>query len=289
MSFRTVVIRNRCKLEYSMNYLVCRGESETRINVDEISILIIENVGVSITAALLSRLMEAKIKVIVCDPKANPQGELVPYHGSGDAYERLLSQMAWKQRVKDEAWANITRQKILGQARNLAFFKKDKAELLLSYAENVLPGDPTNREGHAAKVYFDSCFGPNFSRDDECPTNAYLNYGYAIILSDINREISAFGYLTTLGIHHIGPDNPFNLSCDLMEPLRPYIDAKVLSGKLTEDNFKNSLAAVLSDKVTFSGSEMFLENAIHHYVESALGALRDNDPGKIRFIEYELA
>ena len=31
MAFRTIVIKNRCKLEYSLNYLVCRGEEEKKI------------------------------------------------------------------------------------------------------------------------------------------------------------------------------------------------------------------------------------------------------------------
>jgi CRISPR-associated endonuclease Cas1 subtype II len=272
-----------------MNYLVCRGDTETRINVDEISTLIIQNVGVAITAALLSRLMEGKIKVIFCDPKSNPQGELVPYYGSCDSYAKISLQMKWGQESKDAVWALITRKKILGQAANLAFFKKGQEELLRGYADEVLPGDPANREGHAAKVYFAACFGSMFSRDVDCPTNAYLNYGYSIVLSSVNRDIKDFGYLTELGIHHIGVTNPFNLSCDLMEPLRPIVDAKVLSGSLSENNFKESLAGMLNDKVSFAGSEMFLDNAIHDYVQSVLIALRDGDPSKMVFLSHELS
>lgn len=289
MSFRTIVIKNRCKLEYSMNYLICRGDSETRINIDEISTLVIQNVGVAITAALLSRLMEGKIKVIFCDPKSNPQGELVPYYGSCDTYAKVVAQTKWRQETKDLIWASIVKRKIIGQADNLAIFKKGQADLLQGYALDIQPGDPSNREGHAAKVYFSACFGPSFSRDDDCPTNAYLNYGYSIILSALNREIKAFGYLTELGIHHIGVTNPFNLSCDLMEPFRPFVDAKVLSGKISENNFKECLIAILNDKVLFNGGEMFLDNAIHEYAQSVLISLRDNDPSKVVFIDHELS
>ena len=66
-TIRTVVIKNRCKLEYSMNYLVYRGEEEKRINLNEITTLIIQSTQVCITSALLSKLIDSKIKVIFCE------------------------------------------------------------------------------------------------------------------------------------------------------------------------------------------------------------------------------
>jgi len=49
MSWRTVVIANRCKLDLKMGYMVIRGEETKRIFLDEISVLIIENSAVSMT------------------------------------------------------------------------------------------------------------------------------------------------------------------------------------------------------------------------------------------------
>ncbi len=71
--------------------------------------------------------------------------------------------------------------------------------------------DSTKREGHAAKVYFNALFGMDFTRADDNPINAALNYGYSMILSAINREITAAGYLTQIGIFHQNTFNPFNL------------------------------------------------------------------------------
>jgi CRISP-associated protein Cas1 len=289
MGFRTVVINSRCKLEYSLNYLVCRDEDEKRICVDEISTLIIQNIGVSMTAALLSRLLEAKVKLIICDPQNNPQGELVGYYDHYSTYDKIKLQMGWPDDLKDDLWRLIVVEKIRNQAQNLSFLKNENSQLLNDYAKEVVPGDLSNREGHAAKVYFASCFGKDFTRDQQIPINAYLNYGYAIVLSAINREVAGFGYLTQFGIHHIGETNPFNLSCDLIEPLRPYVDYFAISGKLTQENFKTILAGILSTKVVFSGADMFLENAIHLYVESVLLALKSNDVKKVGFITYELA
>lgn len=288
MGFRTIVISSRCKLEYSLNYLVCRGEEEKRICIDEINTLIIQNIGVSMTAALLSRLLEAKVKVIVCDPQNNPQGELIGYYDHFSTYDKIKLQMAWPDALKKELWKFVVVEKIRNQARNLLYLKNENAQLLFQYSREVVPGDESNREGHAAKVYFSSCFGKEFTRNQRVPMNAYLNYGYAIVLSAINREVTSFGYLTQFGIHHIGETNPFNLSCDLMEPIRPYIDLFAISGKLAPDNFKIILAGILSSKVSFSGAEMFLDNAIHLYVEKVLLSLKSNDLKGVEFIAYEL-
>ena len=88
-------------------------------------------------------------------------------------------------------------------------------------------GDVTNREGHAAKVYFNALFGKDFTRTEECPINAALNYGYALILSCFNREIVSNGYITQIGLFHDNMFNPYNLSSDLMEPYRVVVDRMV--------------------------------------------------------------
>ena len=51
-----------------------------------------------------------------------------------------------------------------------------------------------------------------------------------IVLSVFNREITANGYLTQLGLFHDNMFNQSNLSCDLMEPFRCLIDATTRKG-----------------------------------------------------------
>lgn len=73
MSWRIVAITSRAKLDYKMNYLVVRTSEETkRININEISVLIIESTGVSLTAYLLSELIKSKLYVLFCDEKRLP-------------------------------------------------------------------------------------------------------------------------------------------------------------------------------------------------------------------------
>ena len=76
MSFRTVVISSRCKLDLRKNYMVVRREEVVKVLLDEIDVLIIENPAVSLTGCLLEALVAKKVKVIFCDSKRNPQSEL---------------------------------------------------------------------------------------------------------------------------------------------------------------------------------------------------------------------
>ena len=212
MSWRTVVITSRCKLDYKMGFMVVRAEETKKIFVDEIAVLLIENPAVSMTGCLLEALVEKKIRVIFCDAKRTPNAELVPYYNSYDCSRKIKAQIAWSNDVKGAVWADIVAEKIRKQADFLEEIEKlNEAALLRSYLSQIEPHDSTNREGHAAKVYFNALFGMDFTRSEENMTNAALNYGYSIILSAFNREIVAQGYLTQLGIFHDNMFNHFNL------------------------------------------------------------------------------
>lgn len=180
MSWRTVVITKICKLDYKMGYMVVRSEDTNCILLDEISVLLIENTAVSITGCLLSKLTERKIKVIFCDEKRNPSSELVSLYGCHDCSAKIKKQMNWSDDIKGYIWTEIVTEKIRKQAEFLnETGKKDEAALLREYISSIEFNDASNREGHAAKVYFNALFGLDFTRSAECVTNAALNYGDA--------------------------------------------------------------------------------------------------------------
>lgn len=289
MSFRTIVVKKRCKLEFLLNYLVCRNEDgEKKVLINEISTLIIQSTCVSITTALISNLVENNVKIIFCDAKSNPQSELVAYNGTFDSYSKLTEQLSFSKESKNNIWQSIIKEKIFRQALNLKEIDYQNYLKLLEYKNQVETGDVTNREGHAAKVYFNCLFGNDFSRNKDCEINMFLDYGYSIILSAINRTVKSLGYYIELGIHHIGKANPFNYSCDLMETLRPLIDKMVINKEIVVDDFKEKFINILNGKVYINGMEMYLENAIKVYVQSINNALKNNDVSLIKFIEYEL-
>ena len=290
MSWRTVVIKSRSKLDYKMEYLVVRTEEATsRIHLSEIAVLLIESTAVSLTAYLLAELCRHKIKVIVCDEKCDPCAELVRFYGSHDCPRKVREQMRWGEELKKLVWADIVRTKIAGQLSNLPPEADTARTLLSSYIAEVAPGDPTNREGHAAKVYFNALFGMSFSRGDISPVNAALNYGYGIVLSAFNRELVSCGYLTELGIFHDNMFNRFNFSCDLMEPFRPYVDRLVvgLAPEKFEHEEKMKVLDILNSTVHIRDSEQIFLNAIRIYTHSVLEALEEGDTGCIRNPSYE--
>lgn len=286
MSWRTIVITSRCKLDYKMGFMVVRDEDIKKIFIDEIAVLLIENPAVSLTGCLIEALVEKKIRVIFCDAKRTPNAELVPYYNSYDCSRKIKAQIGWTDDLKGSIWADIVAEKIRKQAEFLSeLHKVNEADLLRSYLSQIEPFDVTNREGHAAKVYFNALFGMDFTRNEENNINAALNYGYSIILSAFNREIVANGYLTQLGIFHDNMFNHFNLSCDLMEPFRILIDRKVKSMKCSffSNEEKHSFINVLNDTVMINQTKQTVLNAIKFYCRSIFEALNERDLSLIQF------
>ena len=261
MGFRTVVIKSRVKLELRLNMMVIRGDVEKKIFINEINTLIIQSTAVAVTAALLNELVKNNIKVVFCDEKFNPSSELLPYYGAHNTSKRYKQQIKWYAPIKNSVWRIIVRQKILGQADVLSMLHCDvQAEMLRNYADEIEDGDVTNREGHAAKVYFNTFLEEG--RRSESFINGCLNYGYAVLLSAFNREIVAAGYFTQLGIWHDNEFNNFNLASDLMEPFRPYVDRVVLGIEDGDREFKTKLTDILNYNVKIDGKNTTFDLAI---------------------------
>ena len=290
MSWRTIVISKRAKLDLQLGYMVVRSEEVTKIVLSEISTILIESTAVSLTTGLLAELSKRKIKVIFCDEKRNPSSELVSYYGSHDTSNKVRKQIAWKQNTKEAVWTEIVTEKIRKQKEILEILGKEESEILSSYIKEITWNDGTNREGHAAKVYFNALFGLDFTRTEDNYINAGLNYGYSIILSAFTREIVAPGYITQLGLFHDNMFNQFNLASDLMEPFRVLIDQKVLQMKLIdfEHSEKMQLVDILNQEVLIDGKNQYVNNAIKIYCKSVFDALNDDDSSLMRFYRIEL-
>lgn len=294
MSWRTIVVTNRAKLELKLNYLIIRTDDILKIHISEIGVLIIESTAVSVTAALLNELSARKILVIICDEKRNPCSILLNLYGSYDCSGKLRSQLQWSDQIKADIWTRIVEEKIFRQSLVLldcGLF--EDYEKLSGYIRELQHNDSSNREGHAAKVYFNSLFGSSFSRGKDSIINAALDYGYAVLLSLVSREIVSSGYNTQLGIFHDSQTNPFNLSSDLMEPLRPLLDEHVLRQNFLEmeelnHESKIKIIEILKTKVYIDQKKQVFSNAVRIYVQSVFKAIEQEDVELIRFIEHEL-
>ena len=275
MGWRTVVVSGIAKLDLKMNNLVVRKEEIVKVNIDEIAILILESTNISITTALLAKLAEAKVKVIFCDKEHNPCSELVNYYNKHNDSLVIKNQISWSKEGKILVWTRIVAEKIMNQSKLLKNLGLGTYEMLQNYVLEIEENDKTNREGHAAKVYFNSLFGLEFTRGEDCPTNSTLNYGYSILLAMFNREIVASGYLTQLGISHCNQFNHFNLASDLMEPFRVIVDRAVVD--LCPEKFdkeeKYEMYRSLSCKVKINDMNCELINAIGIYCKSIFSAI----------------
>lgn len=291
MTWRTVVIRERAKLDYSLNFMTVRQEAGVRkISLGEIYMVIVENTAVSLTAVLLNELVKNKIKVVFCDEKRNPSSELIQYYGSHDTSLKYKNQLEWSKESKERIWTRIVYEKIFNQMQFLKKLNKEEYRLLEQYLSELEWNDSSNREGFAAKVYFNALYGMDFSRNKECFINAALDYGYSIILSAFNREIVASGYFTQLGLCHRNPFNKFNLSSDFMEPFRILVDEEVYNLEGTEftKDHKNKLINILNKTVIIDDKNQTVANAIKIYCHSLFSALAENDLEYVKMYRYEL-
>lgn len=289
MHWRTVVISKPSKLDLRLGYMVVRDSERTvRVHLHEISVLLIENTNSSITTALLHALTAEKIKVIFCDNKMNPSSELLPYYGCHDCSLKMRNQIRWSEESRQSVWTAIVAAKIKKQAEVLEHFQCEEAKSLYRYLEELEWNDATNREEHAAKVYFNALFGKSFSRSAECPVNAALNYGYAILLSILNRETVCNGYVTQLGLFHDNMFNPYNLSCDLMEPFRPIVDGfvKLQAPTQFETEEKRALLSLLNTEFRIDDRNQTLLNTVRIYAKSVFDAIEAGDPSFIKLYSY---
>lgn len=290
MSWRVVVITKRAKLDLQLGKMVVRSDETVKIVLSEISTILIESTAVSLTTSLIAELAKRKIKVIFCDEKRNPSCELVNYYGSHDTSNKVRRQIVWKQKTKEAVWTEIVTEKIRKQKELLEASGKEESKLLTSYLREITWNDGTNREGHAAKVYFNALFGMDFTRTEDNFINAALNYGYSIILSAFTREVVANGYITQLGLFHDNMFNQFNLASDLMEPFRILVDREVTEMNLMqfEHEEKMQLVNILNQEVQMDGKIQYVNNAIKIYCKSVFDALEEDDSSLIRFYGIEL-
>ena len=280
MSFRTIVISKQSKLSYKNRFLVVKQEDDEKyIHLSEIDTIIVDSISTVVTNYLLKELSDNKINIIFCDEKHNPFGEISSYYSRHNTSKQIKKQIAWKQKDKNLLWQKIIKNKILNQAALLKKIKCNKYRMLLNYVDEIEIGDKTNREGHAAKVYFNLLFGSNFIRHNDDNINSALNYGYAILLSTINKEVIANGYLTQLGINHKNEFNQFNLSCDLMEPFRVIIDNFVYFNKDREldTNYKMDIVNIFNQPYKFQSKSYSLKDVIKFYVKKTLDSVENTE------------
>ena len=286
MGWRTVIVNTHSKLSYKNNHLIFKDASRTElIHLSEVDILLLETTDIVLSTMLIKRLVDENILVIFCDDKRLPTAYLMPYYGRHDSSLQLSRQIAWNEDVKAEIWTTIIAQKILNQAFYLGscgFLEKSQSVIDLYHGLDLF--DPNNREGHAARIYFNTLFGNDFSREQDSDVNAALDYGYTLILSMFAREIVLSGCMTQFGLKHANQFNQFNLASDIMEPFRPIIDRIVYENRNSSFvKIKRELFTIFSDTFHYNDKDMYLSNIISDYTKKVIQALNQPEKGVPEF------
>lgn len=202
-------------------------EKKQTAPIEDIGVVLLENQQTCITLPLLNALAEREVQVVICDSKGMPNAMIQSMNSNNLQGETLRNQIACGEVLKKQLWKQVVEAKIKNQASLLHSIGED-GNVLKPFYTNVRSGDVDNREGIAARVYFQHLFGEGFLRNrDEPGINAMLNYGYSILRAATCRAIVASGLLPAIGIHHHNRSNAYPLADDLMEPFRPFVDGVV--------------------------------------------------------------
>ncbi|EAD5867815.1 type II CRISPR-associated endonuclease Cas1 [Listeria innocua] len=286
MGWRTVVVNSHSKLSYKNHHLVFKSAyQQEMIHLSEIDVLILETTDITLTTMLINCLVAENILILFCDDKRLPIGKVLPFYGRHDSSLQLSKQLEWKFESKATVWTEIISQKILNQSTFLSMLNYDeKADSLIKLHETLETFDPTNREGHAARIYFNQLFGNDFTREQENDINSGLNYGYTLLLSVFARELVKSGCMTQFGLKHSNQFNDFNFASDLMEPFRPLVD-QIVYEKRNEDFqvIKRSLFEMFIKQFDYNNQHMFLTNIASDYTKKIVKVLNEEREGVPEF------
>lgn len=235
--------------------------------IEDIGFVVINNPMVSITVPLLNELAENNVSVCFCDKKQMPKTMLMTLDGNSTLQESYKYQLEASVPLKKNIWKQLVESKIRNQSLLLNKVGKN-GSVLKPFYMNVKSGDSDNREGAAAREYWNTLFERGFKRDrNGAPPNDLLNYGYTLLRAAVARALVGSGLYPAFGVFHRNRYNAFPLADDIMEPYRPFVDEIVYNLNNGEFNgldhhVKSKLLRVFFSDVNIGKVTRPLENAL---------------------------
>ena len=239
---RTLYFGNPAYLKTKDEQLVFQceetGELKT-LPIEDIGVLIVDHQQITISQALIAKLLANNVAFITCDGSHHPTGMLLNLDGNTLQSQKFQSQVEASVPLKKQLWQQTISCKISNQATLLEVCRVS-VKNMRNWSTEVKSGDSDNHEAVAAVYYWKNIFQlfPEFKRERfGPPPNNLLNYGYAILRAVMARSLVASGLLPTLGIFHKNQYNAYCLADDIMEPYRPFVDKVVLNIVNLNGNF----------------------------------------------------
>lgn len=171
-----------------------KKEAQATIPIEDIGVVVLDHQRVTISQALLAKLLANNAAVITCNETHHPTGLLLNLDGHTLQTQRFKAQLEASEPLKKQLWQQTIRAKIKNQAFALSLAGKE-IQNMLHWAEAVKSGDAENHEGRAAAWYWKNIFKDlltsEFIRDPAGePPNHVLNYAYALIRATAARALT---------------------------------------------------------------------------------------------------
>lgn len=277
---RTLYFGNPAYLKTKDEQLVFQSEDSGELRsvpIEDIGVVILDHQQITVSQALIAKLLESNVAFITCDNRHHPTGMMLNLDCNSLQSKNFQAQIDASVPLKKQLWQQTISAKLDNQAAMLESVSI-KAKQLREWAKQVKSGDSENHEGTGAAFYWKNIFPlfPDFKRQrDGQPPNNLLNYGYAILRAVIARGIVASGLLPTFGIFHRNQYNAYCLADDIMEPYRPFVDKVVwnivrMNGNYLEltPNMKRELLNIPAMDVKIQGKRSPLMVAVPQTTKS---------------------
>lgn len=277
---RTLYFGNPAYLKTKNEQLIAelteKGEVVTAA-IEDIGILILDHWQITITHAVIAKLLANNVALITCNEVHLPTGLMLNLEGHTLQSRHFQHQVNASLPLKKQLWQQTVMAKIVNQS-NLLAQHRIANKTLVNLVTRVKSGDSDNCEAHAAGYYWKHLFPilPGFVRQrDGEPPNNLLNYGYAVLRAVVARSLVGSGLLPTLGIFHRNQYNAYCLADDIMEPYRPYVDKVVfhivqLNGRFLDmtPSMKQQLLGIPAMDVMLGEEKCPLMNAVQRTTAS---------------------
>jgi CRISPR-associated protein Cas1 len=291
---RTLYFGNPAYLKTKDEQLIFQSEETGELKtlpIEDIGVLIIDHQQITISQALIAKLLANNVAFITCDNSHHPTGMLLNLDGNTLQSQKFQAQVEASMPLKKQLWQQTISCKINNQAALLETCRV-AVKNMRNWVTEVKSGDSENHEAVAAVYYWKNIFQlfPEFKRERYGPPpNNLLNYGYAILRAIVARNLVASGLLPTLGIFHKNQYNAYCLADDIMEPYRPYVDKIVLNIVNLNGNFLELTPSMKKELLNIPAMDVRINNEqspLMVAVQKTTGSLVKCFEGKQRKILY---
>ncbi|MFZ4767826.1 MAG: CRISPR-associated endonuclease Cas1 [Roseimicrobium sp.] len=306
-------LRVRCELDRLLIKDRAAG-TERAVPLQDIAVIISAAPDMSITAGALRRMADLGVLLLICNERFEPACLTLPYYRATNT-ELLRRQIEWTAQWKLDCWRQVITAKVRHQATVLkagGSHWHSALEEIARRCESAAGTPPTSAigtrpplshftltrraglhattpeacESRAARLYWRRFLPPltatlgtgelGRTTGTRAGVNGMLDYGYAILRTAVLRSLAAHGFIAAIGIAHAAKAGSHALADDLMEPLRPFMDATLrdflATGPQDMAAWVRCAPTVLTQEVRMDRAKVRLLHAIDLYVRSFASA-----------------